>query len=86
LTGGQGVIIPASNVKHLMLKQSVVDAVANGQFNIYAVNSIDECMTILTGLEAGERNHKGEFPEQSLNQRVVMRLKEFADRQKKSSG
>lgn len=86
LTGGQGVIIPASNVKHLMLKQSVVDAVANGQFNIYAVSSIDECMTILTGLEAGERNHKGEFPEQSLNQRVVMRLKEFADRQKKSSG
>jgi lon-related putative ATP-dependent protease len=86
LTGRQGVIIPSSNVKHLMLNQSVVDAVANSQFNIYAVNTIDECMTILTGLDAGERNHKGEFPEGSLNHRVALRLIEFSEHQKKSSG
>ncbi len=86
LTGRQGVIIPSSNVKHLMLNQSVVDAVANSQFNIYAVNTIDECMTILTGLDAGERNHKGEFPEGSLNHRVALRLIEFSEHQKKFSG
>ncbi|MCX4187687.1 Lon protease family protein [Methylophaga sp. OBS4] len=80
LTGNQGVVIPASNVKHLMLRQPVIDAVAAGQFNIYAVNHIDECMSVLTGIDAGERDKDGHFPEGSLNQRITARLIDFAEK------
>ncbi len=86
LTGNQGVIIPSANVQHLMLRQRVIDAVANGQFYIYASNSIDECMEILTGVEAGPRDDKDNFPEGSLNQRIKTRLIEFANKRQEFSG
>ena len=79
LTGNQGVIIPSGNVRHLMLRQRIIDAVADGQFHIYATNSIDECMEILTGVEAGSRNDKGNFPKDSLNERIKTQLIEFAN-------
>ncbi|MDT8404727.1 ATP-binding protein [Sulfuriflexus sp.] len=79
LSGEQGVVIPASNLKHLMLRQEVVDAVADKQFNVYAVSNIDECMQILTGLETGERDQQGNFPKGSLNYRITARLIEFAE-------
>ncbi|MFT5451420.1 MAG: lon-related putative ATP-dependent protease [Enterobacterales bacterium] len=78
LTGTQGVVIPITNVQHLMLRQRVIDAVADGQFHIYAKSSIDECMEILTGVEAGSRNDKGNFPKDSLNERIKTQLIEFA--------
>jgi lon-related putative ATP-dependent protease len=78
LTGEQGVLIPASNVKHLMLRHDVVQAVEQGQFNIYAVETIDQGIEILTGLPAGERNAKGQFPAGSLNARVEARLMDMA--------
>ncbi len=77
---GQGVIIPASNVRHLMLRQEVVDAVRAGTFKIYAVETIDQGIEILTGLPAGERDASGKFPEGSVNQRVEARLIEFAQK------
>jgi len=80
LNGEQGVVIPASNLKHLMLRQEVVDAVTDRQFNIYAVSNIDECMQILTGLETGERDQQGNFPKESLNYRITARLIEFAEK------
>ncbi len=80
LTGRQGVLIPASNVKHLMLRQDVVQAAAEGQFHIYPVSTIDQGIEILTGQVAGQRNSDGRFPDGSLNQRVEERLIAFTER------
>jgi lon-related putative ATP-dependent protease len=80
LTGEQGVLIPASNVKHLMLRQDVVAAVAAGQFLVYAVETIDQGIELLTGVPAGERSDMGEFPAGSVNQRVESRLIALADK------
>jgi lon-related putative ATP-dependent protease len=78
LTGEQGVLIPASNTKRLMLRQEVVEAVAAGKFHVYAVETIDQGMEILTGLPAGERDASGVFPADSVNYRVEARLRELA--------
>ena len=78
LTGEQGVVIPASNVRHLMLRGDVVNAVRDGKFQIFAVESIDQGMEILTGVPAGERDSAGKFPEGSVNAKVEARLIEFA--------
>jgi lon-related putative ATP-dependent protease len=80
LTGEQGVLIPVSNVKHLMLRQDVVAAVATGQFHVYAVETIDQGIELLTGIAAGERDHIGEFPAGSVNQRVEARLVALAEK------
>jgi lon-related putative ATP-dependent protease len=80
LTGEQGTLIPASNVKHLMLRGDVVEAVAQGRFRIYAVASVDEGTSILTGLPAGERDEDGRFPPHSINGRVEERLVGFSER------
>ena len=77
---GQGVIIPASNVRHLMLRQDVIDAVRSGTFKIYVVETIDQGMEILTGLPAGERDSFGDFPKGSINQKVEARLIELAEK------
>ncbi len=77
LTGEQGVLIPASNVKHLMLRQDVIDAVAAGKFHVYPVEHIDQGIEILTGLPAGERDADGNFPPGSVNALVEARLTGF---------
>lgn len=79
LNGEQGVLIPNSNVKNLMLKKEVRDAVAEGQFNIYAIKTIDEGMNILTGREMGKRDASGQFPEGSINYMVEEKLNHFAN-------
>ncbi|HRW08517.1 MAG TPA: ATP-binding protein [Caldilineaceae bacterium] len=80
LTGKQGVLIPAANVKHLMLRQDVVDAVAAGQFHIYAVETIDQGIELLTGRPAGERDEEGTYPEGSINALVEARLASLAEK------
>ena len=85
LTGEQGVIIPASNVRHLMLRRDVVDAVRAGRFQIYAVEMIDQGIEILTGVPAGERESDGKFPEGSVNARVEARLIDFAEKRQAAS-
>ncbi|HWP46640.1 MAG TPA: ATP-binding protein [Candidatus Limnocylindrales bacterium] len=80
LTGKQGVLIPASNVKHLMLRQDVVEAAAAGKFHIYPVETVDEGIEILTGIPAGERDETGNFPQGSINQRVEARLIALAEK------
>jgi len=85
LTGEQGVLIPASNVRHLMLRRDVVQAVTDGQFHIYPVETIDQGIEILTGIPAGERDALGFFPEGSINQRVESRLVELAEKRAAAS-
>jgi predicted ATP-dependent protease len=80
LTGEQGVMIPQANVRHLMLRQDVVDAVREGRFHIYAVSTIDEGVEVLTGTQAGARDAEGGFCEGSVNRRVADRLHLFAER------
>jgi lon-related putative ATP-dependent protease len=80
LTGEQGVLIPASNVKHLMLRHDVVEAVAAGRFQVYPVETVDQGIELLTGLPAGERDDKGEFPTGSVNQRVEASLVTLAEK------
>ncbi|MCC6529286.1 MAG: AAA family ATPase [Pseudomonadales bacterium] len=78
LTSEQGVLIPASNVQHLMLRQEVVDACRNGQFKIFAVETIDQGIALLTGVAAGQRDAEGRYPADSVNGRVEARLNRFA--------
>jgi predicted ATP-dependent protease len=78
ITGAQGVLIPESNVADLMLRKEVVDAVAQGQFHIYRVKTVDEGLEILTGIPAGEMNAEGEYPEGTINYMVHQRLYELA--------
>ncbi len=79
LTGEQGVIIPAANQRNLMLKQEVIDAVAQGLFAIYTVTNVDETLELVTGKVAGKMDRDGNFPENSVNQQVISRLKEISD-------
>lgn len=82
LTGTQGVLIPAANVKNLMLRRRVVDAVADGAFHVYPVETIDQGMELLTGMSAGERDEQGAFPEGTVNERIMQRLIELAERRR----
>jgi lon-related putative ATP-dependent protease len=79
LTGEQGVLIPVSNVKHLMLRKDVVEAVKAKQFQVYPVEHVDQALSILTGKPAGVKNSKGEFPKGSINRKVYDRLHELAE-------
>lgn len=81
LTGGQGVLIPIANVKNLMLRQDVIDAVADGKFAIYAIETIDQGIELLTGVPAGEKDAEGNYPEGSINRLVADRLTSFARKQ-----
>jgi predicted ATP-dependent protease len=79
LTGGQGVMVPASNVKNLMLKEEVVEAVRAGRFHVWAVRHIDEGIELLTGRQAGERAANGSFPVETVHRLVQDRLREYAE-------
>ena len=79
LSGRQGVLIPQSNVKDLMLRKDVVEAVKNGKFHIYAVKTIDEGIEILTGKKAGEKQPDGNYLKGAINFLVNEKLKEFAE-------
>lgn len=80
LSGDQGVLIPRANVKHLMLRQDVVDAAAAGQFKVYPVTTIDEGIALLTGIEAGVPDEEGEYPEGTVNRMVADRLAEMTEK------
>jgi len=83
---GQAVILPASNVAHLMLKAEVREAMAAGTFRIFAVRHVDEALTLLAGEALGEADEAGRFPEGSLNGRVQARLVAFREAVKAARG
>ncbi|HET6921608.1 MAG TPA: Lon protease family protein [Anaeromyxobacteraceae bacterium] len=80
LDGAQGVLFPDANVKHLMLREDVVEAVRRGLFHLWAVRTVDQGIEILTGAPAGERAPDGSWPEGSVNARVAARVSEMAER------
>ncbi|WP_205627842.1 Lon protease family protein [Ruegeria marisrubri] len=82
LTGRQGVVIPASNLDHVMLRDDVFEAVEQGKFRIFAVETIDQGIEILTGREAGERRSDGTFPPGSINALVEDKLVSFAEKRR----
>ena len=79
LTGTQGVLIPVSNVKDLVLNDDVIDAVKDGMFHIYPISHISQGIELLMGHPAGERDEQGNFPADSVHGRVYAKLKAFAD-------
>ena len=83
LTGKQGVMIPESNVKDLMLRKDVVEVVKKKKFHVYAVKTIDEGIEILTGKKAGEMKPDGTYPKGTINGLVNEKLKELAEGLKK---
>ncbi len=82
-TGDQGVIIPKQNVNDLMLREEVVQAVKEGKFHIYPVETIEEGIEVLTGTEAGDKNEKNQYPEGTIHHLVNKKLKEFSKSNKK---
>ncbi|HET7776653.1 MAG TPA: ATP-binding protein, partial [Azospira sp.] len=78
LTGEQGVIIPAANAPHLMLRADVVEAVRQGRFHVFAVRHVDEAMALLTGLPPGTPDAKGEVAEDTVSGKVAAQLIELA--------
>jgi len=82
LTGEQGVVIPRQNLRNLMLREEVTEAVKQGKFHIYSVSSVDEGIEILTGVEAGQKKEDGNYPEGTINFRVDKKLKEMASKLK----
>jgi predicted ATP-dependent protease len=79
LSGDQGVIVPATNVKHLMLRADVVEAVKQGRFCIHSVENVDQAIEILTGAPAGQIGPDGQYPAGSINQKVAARLASLAE-------
>jgi lon-related putative ATP-dependent protease len=79
LTGEQGIVLPASNIANLMLKEMVVEAIRQGEFHLWPVRTIDEGIEVLTGVRAGERQADGSFEADSVNARVDQRLRKMAD-------
>ncbi|WP_110427601.1 AAA family ATPase [Glaciecola sp. KUL10] len=79
LNGNQGVIIPRSNKLNLVLDKTIIDAVAKGDFNIFAVSNVDEAIEILMKQEAGELSSRGRYPKRSVHYHAVNRLYNIAN-------
>ncbi|PQP34835.1 protein LonB [Desulfobacteraceae bacterium SEEP-SAG9] len=83
LNGKQGVMIPESNVKNLMLKKEVIDAVEEGKYHLYKVATVEEGIEILTGVPAGHRDEEGNYPEGTVFGAVQKKLKEYLEQSQK---
>ena len=80
LTGVQGVMLPRTNLEHLVLREDVARAIAEGKFHLYAVATVAQGIEVLTGVPAGERDSSGRFPAASVFGRVERRVIEIAER------
>ena len=79
LNGEHGVIIPRRNLIHLMLNNEVIEAVADGKFNIYSIDNIEDGIEILTGMPPGALKPDGTYPIGTFNSIVTKKLKEFSE-------
>lgn len=78
-TGQQGVIIPSSNVQHLMLRSDVITAVSEGRFHIYAIETVEQALALLTDMPIGKVNDEGIYPEVSFNALVMEQINYWAE-------
>jgi len=85
LNGKQGVLMPLSNIKNLMLKEEIVEAVRDNKFKIYGIKTIDEGIEVLTGIKAGKRGKNGKFPKDTINFAVDEKIKDFTEKISKLS-
>jgi lon-related putative ATP-dependent protease len=79
LTGAQGVVIPSSNARHLMLKSELLAAVQAGKFQVWTVETLDDALELLLGRDLGQRDDQGHFPDGSINGAIARRLRAFAE-------
>ena len=86
LSGGQGVLIPKPNLPHLVLRDDVVQAIAEGRFHLHAASTVEEAVEVLTGVDAGTRDEHGRFPAASVFGRVERRVIEIAERLRVAEG
>lgn len=86
LTGKQGVMLPRSNLEHLVLREDVARAIADNKFHLYAVETVAQGVEVLTGVPAGERDSSGRFPASSVFGRVERRIIEIAERLREAEG
>ncbi|MGD0677214.1 MAG: ATP-binding protein [Polyangiaceae bacterium] len=86
LSGAQGVLVPSANRPHLVLRDDVAEAIARGQFHLYAVERAAQGIEVLTGLPAGERDASGRFPAASVFGRVERRIIEIAEKLRVAEG
>jgi predicted ATP-dependent protease len=86
LSGAQGVLLPRANLEHLVLREDVAQAIAEGKFHLYAVHSVAQGIEVLTGVPAGERDGAGRFPASSVFGRVERRVIEIAERLREAEG
>jgi predicted ATP-dependent protease len=77
LTGDQGVLIPETNVKHLMLRQEIRDAVEEGLFSVFPISEIDQGIELLTGIPMGEPDQDGKYPPDTISGKVQARLEKL---------
>jgi predicted ATP-dependent protease len=80
LTGSQGVMVPKANVKNLMLKREVIEAVEAGQFHVYSVSTVEEGIELLTGLPAGTPDKDGSYPGGTVYGEVQKKLQHYWER------
>jgi len=85
LTGTQGVVIPAQNIRNLMLNEEVINAVKEGKFHIYAISNINEGLELFTGIKAGELREDGTYPEGTVNRIIDDKLNEYIELSRKFS-
>ena len=86
LTGTQGVMIPGKNRRNLMLREEVVEAIRKGEFHVYAVDSVDEGIEILSGTPAGKKRRDGSYAARTVNHRVVRQLQDMASKLREYQG
>ena len=86
LDGDQGVIIPRRNIKNLMIKKDLIDAMKEGKFTIYPIDRVEEGLEILTGMPAGTLKEDGTYPEETINYLIVKRLTEISEAVKEKKG
>jgi len=86
LTGDQGVLIPKSNVRNLMLGDDIREAMADGRFHIFPVSTIDQGIALLTGAPAGTLSAKGLYTKGSINAQVVDRLVYLGEKAREAAG
>lgn len=84
-TGQQGVLIPKQNIKNLMLKREVIEAVEAGIFHIYAIGHVEEGIEILTGVPAGLQDERGNYPPGTINYLIMEKLREASEEKEKSN-